>query len=504
LRDFIQEIPLNDPNIAKSLKQIIQELVRQEVRKLGFNKKYPAVITAVNGNTASVKLYNGNVEISNVKIRNNVIAQVGDECYVEAINGDLNNIYIDFVKSMRGTELQPGTGDMLKAVYDIDNDGKVECADVADSVPWDGITNKPTTLSGYGITDGIQNLGSTPSIQAGNDSLKPSAGTIGRLYIATDTNKIYRDNGTSWVVVGAVNWDDILNKPSTLSGYGITDAVNIADVVTTATANKILKLDSNAKLPASITGNADGNAATATKLQMARIIQLSGDVAGSASFDGSADINISATIVDDSHNHSNSSIINVDWSKLLNKPSSSVTDIDDAVNKRHNQNTDTMLTGSGVNIINTTGTGNIVDFKVNNVIRASIDNTGKFTGTVDWGNINNKPSTYTPSSHSHTISEITNLQTSLDTKANISDVLTKTNTTPFTPTDLYHPATKKYVDDSVANAGGGDMLKAIYDTDNDGIVDNAENADKIKGKNIFISTTQPSNPQIGDIWIDIS
>lgn len=37
-------------------------------------------------------------------------------------------------------------------------------------------------------------------------------------------------------------------------------------------------------------------------------------------------------------------------------------------------------------------------------------------------------------------------------------VLTKTNTTSFTPTNNYHPATKKYVDDAVANAGGGEEL----------------------------------------------
>ena len=42
------------------------------------------------------------------------------------------------------------------------------------------------------------------------------------------------------------------------------------------------------------------------------------------------------------------------------------------------------------------------------------------------------------------------------------------------PTSNEEAASKKYVDDSVGNAGGGDMLKSVYDTDNDGIVDNAE------------------------------
>ena len=35
-------------------------------------------------------------------------------------------------------------------------------------------------------------------------------------------------------------------------------------------------------------------------------------------------------------------------------------------------------------------------------------------------------------------------------------------------------ATKKYVDDSVASAGGGDMLKSVYDKNGNGVVDNAE------------------------------
>lgn len=35
-------------------------------------------------------------------------------------------------------------GDMLKSVYDTDNDGKVNAAVSADSVPWSGVTGKPT------------------------------------------------------------------------------------------------------------------------------------------------------------------------------------------------------------------------------------------------------------------------------------------------------------------------------------------------------------------------
>ena len=59
----------------------------------------------------------------------------------------------------------------------------------------------------------------------------------------------------------------------------------------------------------SLSGNATtsssttGNAATATTLQTARTISLTGDVTGSASFNGGANATITAVIADDSHNH---------------------------------------------------------------------------------------------------------------------------------------------------------------------------------------------------------
>ena len=52
-----------------------------------------------------------------------------------------------------------------------------------------------------------------------------------------------------------------------------------------------------------------GNAGTATKLATARTISLAGDVTGSTSFDGSGNVSITATVADDSHNHT---IANVD------------------------------------------------------------------------------------------------------------------------------------------------------------------------------------------------
>lgn len=37
-------------------------------------------------------------------------------------------------------------GDMLKSIYDTNNDGKVDFAAVADSVPWSGVAGKPSVF----------------------------------------------------------------------------------------------------------------------------------------------------------------------------------------------------------------------------------------------------------------------------------------------------------------------------------------------------------------------
>ena len=104
-----------------------------------------------------------------------------------------------------------------------------------------------------------QNL-TTAQVQNG-DTVKVTA--TGKMFFVVDDTKL----GTAeWAdafmeysagVAGSVDWSGVTNKPTTLAGYGITDELVRADeVVTTATANKLLKLNGEGKLPASITGDA--------------------------------------------------------------------------------------------------------------------------------------------------------------------------------------------------------------------------------------------------------
>lgn len=58
-------------------------------------------------------------------------------------------------------------------------------------------------------------------------------------------------------------------------------------------------------------------------------------------------------------------------------------------------------------------------------------------------------------------------------KADKSEVLRKGSEEAYTPVGLYDPATKKYVDETLVATGAGDMQKSVYDTNGDGVVDNA-------------------------------
>ena len=92
-----------------------------------------------------------------------------------------------------------------------------------------------------------------------------------------------------------------------VSGTGLsidnsTGAITVTSNATSAnTPSTIVARDPSGNFTAStITAAVVGNASTATTLQTARTITLSGDVAGSVSFDGSSDVTITATVQADS------------------------------------------------------------------------------------------------------------------------------------------------------------------------------------------------------------
>lgn len=59
---------------------------------------------------------------------------------------DTNKLYIGTPSGNQLLVAAQSVGDMLKSIYDTDFDGKVDAAETADSVPWSGVTGKPSVF----------------------------------------------------------------------------------------------------------------------------------------------------------------------------------------------------------------------------------------------------------------------------------------------------------------------------------------------------------------------
>lgn len=110
----------------------------------------------------------------------------------------------------------------------------------------------------------------------------PTSGNFeGRIYYNTASDALKFFDGTAWQTVG-----------DQISIEGTTDEVSVSFNSGTSTYT--------ISLPATINADTTGNAATATKWANARTITLDGDLSGSVSIDGSANVTLNATVKADS------------------------------------------------------------------------------------------------------------------------------------------------------------------------------------------------------------
>jgi hypothetical protein len=98
---------------------------------------------------------------------------------------------------------------------------------------------------------------------------------------------------------GTINNHDILTKKTDDQNYIIGLISDSSDSANTP--NTVVKRDGSGNfaagtITANLTGDVTGNADTATTLETSRTISLAGDVTGSVSFDGSANVTITATV----------------------------------------------------------------------------------------------------------------------------------------------------------------------------------------------------------------
>ena len=172
------------------------------------------------------------------------------------------------------------------------------------------------TLNQVGVPNGVAGLDENarvPSAQLPSyvdDVLEfstlatfPATGETGKIYVALDTNKTYRWAGTVYVYITSGAVDSVAGKTGVVtlvkSDVGLSNVDNTADSVKAVLSS--------------------------TKLATARAIALTGDVTGTANFDGSAGVSITATVGDNTHSHGDSTITDVAWSKISSKPDPVVT-----------------------------------------------------------------------------------------------------------------------------------------------------------------------------------
>lgn len=217
----------------------------------------------------------------------------------------------------------------------------VTVSDVAPSSPSEGdLWFESDTSDIFVYYDGVWvDIGGASVANIAMSDTPPTNPSNGDFWFETDTGKtfVYYDDGTSqqWVEVGAASaaasgadgyiqyydggsfnaasalvWDSAGSSLDVVGDITATGTVNAnltgnvtgdltGDVYASDGTSKVLEAGTNgtdATFTGDVTGDLTGNASTASALATARTIQVSGDVAGSASFDGSADINISTTI----------------------------------------------------------------------------------------------------------------------------------------------------------------------------------------------------------------
>ena len=120
----------------------------------------------------------------------------------------------------------------------------------AGAVAFSGITGKPTTLAGYGITDGGGGSGGAAFTNIGIGADDSTIRTIneGESFLikggtAITTASDAEGNITVTGVAQDFTFASLTSKPSTISGYGITDALALGTTASTALAGNTALFD---------------------------------------------------------------------------------------------------------------------------------------------------------------------------------------------------------------------------------------------------------------------
>ncbi|WP_375568360.1 head decoration protein [Seohaeicola saemankumensis] len=164
------------------------------------------------------------------------------------------------------------------------------------------------------------------------------------------------------------------------------------------------------------------NAVTASKLATARTIALAGDLSGSVSFDGSANVTITASVVDDSHAHVIANVDGLQAALDAKAPlvSPALSGVPTAPTATTGTNTVQLATTAFVQqAIGAFGAGDMLAATYDSNADGKVD-AADLADAVPWAGITGKPSSFAPAPHAHVTADITGLQAALDAKAGLA------------------------------------------------------------------------------------
>lgn len=144
-------------------------------------------------------------------------------------------------------------GDMRKSEYDSNDDGKVNAADHADFVPWEGVQGTPTTLAGYGITDAY-----TAGQGEALESIVADLGTT----LVNEVNRLNQADTENTAAIARVAAD--------LAAFELSDLQDVDETVLPAKGH-VLAFDGAKWRPGAVERNIDGGTSASVYLPIQRI-----------------------------------------------------------------------------------------------------------------------------------------------------------------------------------------------------------------------------------------
>jgi hypothetical protein len=258
--------------------------------------------------------FSGDTGITTTVANNSISIDLDDTAVTPGSYGSATQIPT-FTVDQQGRLTAAGTASVATTLNIAGDTGTDGVAILTDTLTFTGGTGVTTTVTNNAVSFAIGQAVETTSDVTFNDVVVDGNLTVNGTTTTFNTNTVTvedpliflgSNNSADTLDLGWVGqYNDGVDKYAGMFRNSADGEFYVFDVYTTAFANNNINTgDASFSLGVlnaeTFVGALSGNATTATTLETARTISLSGDVVGSITFDGSANVSISTTIQADS------------------------------------------------------------------------------------------------------------------------------------------------------------------------------------------------------------